>query len=303
MTNQDNIVKIGTAPKWRGVYDDSKKYYQENLVTLNGSVFRCKILSAQGFSPVKIDEETRYISYANPDVWEVVVDMAYYYNYVIGQENFNNMILDIVTKHDKEIQDIKQNNLVRDSKIEILSKAAKAHHNQINELKRADKNLQNQIQNINETDRKQQEEIDGLKSLVADLEGRLNNLAASNAGKAVSVVSYGQWDNTLPWINSELWNNYPTVQGSCSCDSESMMKQLNELQETIKKQGETIEELLRLLRGSNPVRVKHYDEILQAVALEGAITIKEGEEPDSIEVSAPLSKIDYDELEQSIAFN
>lgn len=79
----NNIVQIGTALKWCNDYDSTKKYYLDNIITTYGCVFRCKVSQTQGKSPVTVTDEEGRIAYANTDIWDVIVDMAYYYNYYI----------------------------------------------------------------------------------------------------------------------------------------------------------------------------------------------------------------------------
>lgn len=85
----NNTVQIGTALKWRGVYDDNKKYYQDNIVSLHGCVFRCKPLYAIGYPPVEKDLKNGELKYINTDVWDVVVDFADYYGKFLAQELVN----------------------------------------------------------------------------------------------------------------------------------------------------------------------------------------------------------------------
>lgn len=82
----NNIVKIGTAIKWRGVFDKNTKYYLENIVSLCGSVFRCKVPVTQGKSPIEVIDNVGRIAYANSDIWDVVVDFVDYYNGRIDNE-------------------------------------------------------------------------------------------------------------------------------------------------------------------------------------------------------------------------
>lgn len=81
--NTNNTVLIGNALKWRNVFDINKQYYQENIVTTHGCVFRCKALSCKGKTPVVELDESGHIAYTNTDVWDVIVDMAFFYNNAI----------------------------------------------------------------------------------------------------------------------------------------------------------------------------------------------------------------------------
>lgn len=102
--NNNNIVKIGTALKWRNTYDPGKKYYQENIVSACGCVFRCKIFQSQGQSPVQTVDEEGHLGFANTDVWDVVVDMAYYYNFCVDTNNLTRQTLAYVKLLDETCQ-------------------------------------------------------------------------------------------------------------------------------------------------------------------------------------------------------
>lgn len=102
--NNNNIVKIGTALKWRNTFDITKKYYQENVVTVCGCVFRCKVLQAQGKTPVRIADDAGHLAFANTDVWDVIVDMVYYYNFAIDTNNLTKETLEYIKKLDAEWQ-------------------------------------------------------------------------------------------------------------------------------------------------------------------------------------------------------
>lgn len=133
-TNQDNVVKIGTALKWRGVFDSTKKYYQENIVTEGGCVFRCKILSAIGKPPVKITDELGHITYQNPDVWDVLVDMAYYYNYLVDNRKLTKELQEYCKKLNDLIEKLQEDNKVQWDHIKILEKFAEETKIQLDPL-------------------------------------------------------------------------------------------------------------------------------------------------------------------------
>lgn len=98
MSNSNEIVKIGVALKWRSTYDSEKTYYQDNITTLGGSVFRCKATSITGKSPMGATDEKGHLSYANTDVWDVVVDMVQYYNWALDSNLLANETLEYVKK-------------------------------------------------------------------------------------------------------------------------------------------------------------------------------------------------------------
>ena len=82
----DSVIKIGTALKWRNTFDPDKIYYKENIVSACGCVFRCKVQKTQGKSPIGVTDIQGHIAYDNPDIWDVVVDMLYYYNFAVDTQ-------------------------------------------------------------------------------------------------------------------------------------------------------------------------------------------------------------------------
>lgn len=165
--NNNNIVKIGTALKWRNTFDITKKYYQENMVTVCGCVFRCKVLQAQGKTPVRIADDAGHLAFANTDVWDVIVDMVYYYNFAIDTNNLTNETLEYVKKLNAEWQ--KQ---------------------------------QKEIQAIQEDDKKQWEHILAIEKLNVEQQREIDSVL-----DAYSCFSEGIWFDTLLWNNDLLWDN------------------------------------------------------------------------------------------------
>ena len=167
--NNDNIVKIGTALKWRNTFDITKKYYQENVVTVCGCVFRCKVLQAQGKSPVTITDNQGHIVYTNTDVWDVLVDMAYYYNFTVDTKKLTQETLDYVKQ---------------------LDKAIKKQQEEIHAIQEDDKKQWEHINAIEKTNEEQQREIDSVLD-------------------TISCFSEGIWIDTLLWNNEDLWIDNP----------------------------------------------------------------------------------------------
>ncbi len=165
--NNNNIVKIGTALKWRSTFDITKKYYQENIVTVCGCVFRCKVLQAQGKSPVRFTNDDGHMVYTNTDVWDVLVDMAYYYNFAYDTKQLTKETLDYVKK---------------------LDDAFKRQQEEIHDIQEDDKNQWEAIHDIEKVNTEQQREIDS----VID---------------TISCFSEGIWIDTLLWSNETLWDN------------------------------------------------------------------------------------------------
>lgn len=165
--NNDNIVKIGTALKWRNTFDITKKYYQENVVTVCGCVFRCKVLQAQGKSPVTITDNQGHIVYTNTNVWDVLVDMAYYYNFTVDTKKLTQETLDYVKQ---------------------LDKAIKKQQEEIHAIQEDDKKQWEHINAIEKTNEEQQREIDSVLD-------------------TISCFSEGIWIDTLLWSNETVWDN------------------------------------------------------------------------------------------------
>lgn len=86
--SQNNIITIGTALKWRGIYDKEKTYYQDNIVLEAGCIFRCKVLQSQNLPPVSVNDEDGHFVFINKDVWDVILDMSIYYNKIADIEHF-----------------------------------------------------------------------------------------------------------------------------------------------------------------------------------------------------------------------
>lgn len=167
MDYNNNVVKIGTALKWRNTFDLTKKYYQENVVTACGCVFRCKVLQAQGKSPIKMTDKQGHIVYTNTDVWDVLVDMAYYYNYAVDTRKLTQQMLDYAKKLDEAFQK-------QQKEIEALQKDNKDQWTHINDIEKINAEQQRELDTILDT---------------------------------ISCFSEGIWIDTLLWSNETLWDN------------------------------------------------------------------------------------------------
>ena len=152
--NIDNTVKIGTALKWRSSFDPDKRYYQENIVTACGCVFRCKVLQTQGCPPVQTIDENGHLGFANVEVWDVIVDMIYYYNFAVDTKKMTEETLVYVKSLDEAIAN---------------------QQKEINEIKDDDLSQWKEINRINEVDKDQQENIDILLDSLSNLEVQHNS--------------------------------------------------------------------------------------------------------------------------------
>lgn len=167
MDYNNNVVKIGTALKWRNTFDLTKKYYQENVVTACGCVFRCKVLQAQGKSPIKMTDDQGHIVYTNTDVWDVLVDMAYYYNYAVDTRKLTQQMLDYAKKLDEAFQK-------QQKEIEALQKDNQDQWSHINDNEKVNAEQQRELNSIFDT---------------------------------ISCFSEGIWIDTLLWSNETIWDN------------------------------------------------------------------------------------------------
>lgn len=165
--NNDNIVKIGVALKWRNTFDLTKKYYQENVVTACGCVFRCKVLQAQGKTPIKMTDDQGHIVYTNTDVWDVLVDMAYYYNYAVDTRKLTQQMSDYTKKLDEAFQK-------QQKEIEALQEDNRDQWGHINDIEKVNTEQQQELNSIFDT---------------------------------ISCFSEGIWIDTLLWSNETIWDN------------------------------------------------------------------------------------------------
>lgn len=85
--NQKNIITIGTALKWRGIYKQEKTYYQDNIIVAAGNIFRCKVLSTQNKPPIQVADTDGHLELVNQDIWDIILDMSEYYNQVADIKN------------------------------------------------------------------------------------------------------------------------------------------------------------------------------------------------------------------------
>lgn len=137
------------------------------MVTICGCVFRCKVLQAQGKTPVRVADDAGHLAFANTDVWDVIVDMAYYYNFAIDTNNLTKETLEYIKKLDAEWR-----------------------------------RQQKEIEAIQEDDKKQWEHILEIEKLNAEQQREINSVLDT-----YSCFSEGIWFDTLLWNNDLLWDN------------------------------------------------------------------------------------------------
>ena len=77
----DNIFNIGSAPKYRGVYNNQNTYYEQNIVTMCSCIFSCTANEQQGIPPLVVaNANTGTMIFANTDVWVCIMDNLELYN-------------------------------------------------------------------------------------------------------------------------------------------------------------------------------------------------------------------------------
>lgn len=235
--NIDDIVKIGEALKWRGVYDPNKKYYRENIVTACGSVFRCKVLLSQGEPPFHVIDEDGTIEFFNPDIWDVLVDALSFYNFAVESNalskktwEYIELVEQTVEQQQEEIKRINQTDADQQKQINSLIEGQKAHSDTLTNIgKRLDKNdtdhqkFENDISNLDQ-------DIEDLKDKVSAIDSQYDDLDSASY-----CFANGRWYNDLPWDNDQFWSNqYSPIKITTLSDNEAieMVKELFNLQTT-----------------------------------------------------------------------
>lgn len=300
----NNVVHIGTALKWRGEYEQNKKYYNENIVTAFGCVFRCKILQTIGQSPISFEEETGYLTYINKDIWDVVVDNAHYYNISLDTDRLLRQTLDHVKKIDEDIVEIHKVDNKQWDKINKLKKVNKKQSKQINHLKEGFNEFvqftKGNFDSIQEHQERQDEQLNQHQTIIENLIGDFTP----------SVVNNGIWKNNLKWTNEDLWWNYNHVNSgnngdNCECGPvlSDLNKTVKDLTSKITEQQGQIDDLKKLIQQllSGEVYVVSYDEIKRLIELGGKIFVDfHNELTEELSLSLPNSEILYDKDSQGI---
>lgn len=134
--NNNNIITIGTALKWRGIYDREKTYYQDNIILDAGCIFRCKVLQTQDQPPVRVTDEDGHFEFINQDVWDVILDMSVYYNKIADIEHYAEETMESAKKLKEALE-----NLATFAKIPIMLK----DENEMDTIIAEDKAIPNQF--------------------------------------------------------------------------------------------------------------------------------------------------------------
>lgn len=218
--NSNNVVKIGSALKWRGVFDLNKNYYLENLVTACGCVFRCKVQQAQGISPIDISTENGHISYINEDVWDVIVDMAHYYNLAVDSNNLTQETFEYIQRLEEGLDNQRK-------EIDLIKQDDSKQWETINKVVEVVTNIESDIDHINTDISDCKNDINNLAQDIKDIdyETRIAALEKQTAqfiiicekqqsqiiylqeliAKYHSDTSFGLWNNEWIWDNELLW--------------------------------------------------------------------------------------------------
>lgn len=296
MANNDNVVIIGTALKWRGVYDSKKKYYNDNIVTAYGCVFRCKILQTQNFSPVEFDSDTGHLIYINQDVWDVIVDNAYYYNFALDSKEFTEQILDFVKELDEDIQTIQEDDKRQWDKINKIKKHLKKTYKRLCNLETLhhtdSQAFQSQISELQQSQLTQDIIISRLAAFLQQASGNPNP----------SLVDNGIWDMILLWDNEDYWNNNYSIISNSSCGCKEHNEEVDKKITALEGEVEDLKNLLKNIL-SGKVTVDEYDGETQHLKLKGALYyVDYHQSSQKVDLTAPLSNITHDEDESTLSF-
>lgn len=75
----NKIIDIGSAPLFRGEYNDKSAYYTNNVVTIYGCVFIALLNELVGIPPM-IKQSSGTIAFSNTSCWTCIVDNSDLYN-------------------------------------------------------------------------------------------------------------------------------------------------------------------------------------------------------------------------------
>lgn len=209
-----NIVKIGKALKWRGVYDDSKKYYAENIITCYGGVFRCNVPVAQGIPPYELNEDG-LPTIQNSETWTCLVDTTWIIEWVLAFKKFKDETLERFTKDEQHIEE-------HCKKLEEHQKDIEGLGTSVSELVERDKghdllikNLTRTVGSVSDKANKNEKDIETINKKISD-----------------SDLTLGELQKQIAETNNRIDNEVSTLQ-----------KIVEQQSETIKENSEKIERL------------------------------------------------------------
>lgn len=155
--NSKNTVQIGVAPQYRGEFSIDTKYYQDNLMTYYGCIFRCSPLTSVGAEPVRVVDEEGHLGFANEEVWDVVVDMLQYYNFTIDSMNLTKKTYEYIRKveaayleQQEQINAIKEDDLAQWGEIESLKSGMDAVNETLEEFRREHERFEEEFGRLKE---------------------------------------------------------------------------------------------------------------------------------------------------------
>lgn len=172
-----NIVKIGKALKWRGVYDNSKKYYAENIVTCYGGVFRCNVSVAQGIPPYELDEDGLPYLY-NSETWTCLVDTSWIIEWVLAFQNFKKEAVARFERNEQHIDEHCRKLDEHQENIDSLNASIGSLQQKDSEHELFMSNLSDTISQVNQKADKNEDDIRAINQKIGDSEltmGELQN--------------------------------------------------------------------------------------------------------------------------------
>lgn len=220
-----NIVKIGKALKWRGVYDNSKKYYAENVITCYGGVFRCNVSVAQGIPPYEMNEDG-LPTIQNSETWTCLVDTTWIIEWVLAFNKFKDDVLARFVDNERHIQE-------HCNQLETHQENLKSLENSVLELQRVDEsheetlyNHEQWIRGIDNQVLKNTENIDKLNEKANE-----QNLSLEALALKIQETN-GRIDTEVRGLNKTIASQAETIRQNTE-KIESLELQIKELQESI----------------------------------------------------------------------
>ncbi len=94
MSNTGNTIVIGSSPKFRGEYSSTAIYYEENIVTSYGSVFKASANAFQDMPPI-VEALDGTISLSENGCWITVIDNVDLYNAVLSTNSLSTRVTNL----------------------------------------------------------------------------------------------------------------------------------------------------------------------------------------------------------------
>ena len=280
-----NIVKIGKALKWRGVYDGSKKYYAENIITCYGGVFRCNVSVAQGIPPYELNEEGLPIM-QNSETWTCLVDTSWIIEWVLAFKKFKNEAIarfETDEKHieehcgkldehqlhleslDQSINGLKKKDEEHETAFRKFSdetnkrftEAEKHIEDHCTQLKNHQKSidlLNDSIKNLEEKDTEHEQMIQNLSGIISQVDSKVdknaNDIGQINEKINDSDVSLGELQKQIQQTNERINNEIIGLSETIAAQN-SIIEQNGREIEILRKQIIELQEQLELMSKYN----------------------------------------------------